>query len=147
MTEADALRNTFTAIQGLRALRNGAPREIALIDGEATWTLVQFGCWSKSAIYNNTQPVFLILQDTLPDEAVQAAQGVQHGDELWTITSRVSPAEHNKAYWLLSVANEEPHGRRTETRRERSEAEKRSDVRTVHDSPQSGVQRSGVSTW
>lgn len=104
MTEIEALKNTFTAIQGLRTLRNDAPQEISLIGAESRQTPVKFGNWSKSAINDNSQPVFLILQGEIPDEDLNEAGYVLYGSELWKITSRTSPAESKKAYWLLRVS-------------------------------------------
>lgn len=104
MTEIEAYQNTFTAIQGLRTLRNDAPQAIALLDAEGNQIPVKFGNWSKSAINDNSQPVFLILQDEIPDEDLIEAGYVLYGSELWKITSRKSPAESKKAYWLLRVS-------------------------------------------
>ena len=150
MTELEALKNTFTAIQGLRTLRNDAPQAIALLDAEGKQIPVKFGNWSKSAINDNSQPVFLILQDEIPDEYLNEAGYVLYGHELWKITSRKSPAESKKAYWLLSVVEceEMENGRR-----KRSESgsetgkESRSDLSAVHNSEQSCFGRGVVSTW
>lgn len=103
MTEAEALQNTFAAIQGLRTLKQGAPREIALIDDDKVWTLVHFGYWSKSSINNGAQVLFLVLQNDLSDEQIEASHTIQHGNELWKITERKSPADLKKAYWQLFV--------------------------------------------
>lgn len=111
MTELEAYRNTFAAIQGLRAFRHGEPKEVALVDGDLRarrmLAKVNFGYWSKSSISSGTEIVFLILQDALPGDAIISADSVQFGNELWKITGWKTPTETQKPYWLLSVEFEE----------------------------------------
>lgn len=107
MTEIELYKNTFAAIQGLRSLRQDAPREIELLDGDVevrrTLAKVNFGYWSKSSINNGSEVVFMVLENAEMAASIESAEAVQHGNDLWKITSRKSPAQTQKSYWLLSV--------------------------------------------
>lgn len=102
MTEVELYKSTFTAIQELRAFRQGAPREIVLIGANENCS-IGIGDWSKSSINNGSEVVFMVLRDVAMAASIESAEAVQHGNDLWKITRRRNPAETQKPYWLLSV--------------------------------------------
>lgn len=103
MTELEAYRNTFAAIQGLRSFRQGEPKEIALIDRDSTWLLIGAGGWSKTSINGAAEIVFLILSDLVTVEQIEEAKTIRFGDQIWEVTGRKSPDQTEKPYWQLSV--------------------------------------------
>lgn len=117
MTERDALQSVFSTFQQSRFIHSGAPQEIELQDAEGkTLAKLPIGYWSKSAVNNNSQVVFLILAETDADSHLPNATRIQHGAEIWVIQpDRKSPAETQKAYWQLPVKPGGTDGRRNKS--------------------------------
>ena len=102
MTKSEALQNVLDTLTGFRASQ-GAPSTIKIdCGGESPITLAQG--WSKSAINNNTQIVFLVIPKDLEDELeLSNALFVRYGETVFFVSGDIVPPTEDGGYWMLPV--------------------------------------------
>jgi hypothetical protein len=100
MTKAEALRNVMDALSASRALQ-GSPSQIE-IECDGDWLPFSRG-WSKSAINNNTQPVFLVVDDGAQWPQLATAQRVLYGGQMVGIDTTGIKGPEETGYWLLPI--------------------------------------------
>ncbi len=102
MTKADAVMNALEALRVHRMIHLGHPPSIRVRCG-ASGVVECVSGWSKSAINNNTQPVFLVVPQSEDVAAMLAdAEAVEWGEAEFAVTSRKTPEEAG-SYWMLTV--------------------------------------------
>lgn len=100
MTKAEALLNVMDALSASRALQ-GSPSQIEIECG-GDWLPFSRG-WSKSAINNNTQPVFLVVDSGAQWPQLVAAQRVLYGGQMVAIDTAGIRKPEDSGYWLLPI--------------------------------------------
>lgn len=103
MTKADAMKNVVDTLSGYRTL-HGAPTEIeAICDRKG---IILRSGWSKSAINNNTQTVFLVIDSGNQWPQLATAKTVVYGAEWFEIDTAAIKGPQESGYWLLPVKSE-----------------------------------------
>ncbi len=99
MDFSDRYAAIFDALSIARASL-GEPEEITLIGPGITL----HRSWSKSAVNNNSQVVFLIGADVIDESLAATVTAIRYGDEIFTVVraGKRSPSE-DKPYWLFPI--------------------------------------------
>lgn len=102
MTKADALLSTFEALRVHRMIHQGEPASIRVRCNNGRVAECVAG-WSKSAVNNNTQPVFLVIPQSADVAAMlPGAKAIEWGEAEFQVIDRKAPIDAG-GYWLLSV--------------------------------------------
>lgn len=101
MTAQEALQNVINTLTLHRASQ-GHPSEIHLRSG-GTWHVVEKG-WSKSAINNNTETVFLFVAPS-PEVAdlLTEASLIRFGRKFFQVSGNIKQPKETTGYWQLPV--------------------------------------------